>query len=157
MKGRHHASNKPFLPLIAVRFPLGVILAIAASAIVHPCLAQSAEKWDPAGRAALAFTGRVVFSPSRVTFDNGKSLPLETAGSTRFATDMGTTVSANVYRVTKPDAVPPYGGNRLCGGKKLRSFLYGAATYRTVTWPNGAIHRSQLRRRLAGRLRALCL
>jgi hypothetical protein len=110
-----------------------MILAIAASAIAHPCLAQSAEKWDPAGRAAGAFTGRVVFSPSRITFESGKSLPLAAAGSTRFATDMGTSVSANVYKVTKPDALPPYGGNPLCDGKRWRSFLYGAARDRGVT------------------------
>jgi hypothetical protein len=85
-----------------------MILAIAASVIAYPCLAQSAEKWDPAGRAAAATTGRVVFSPSRITYENGKSLPLAAAGSTRFATDMGTTVSADVYRVIKPDALPPY-------------------------------------------------
>jgi hypothetical protein len=46
-------------------------------------------KWDPAGRAALAVTGRGVFSPSRVTFDSGKSLPLVAAGSNRFATPNG--------------------------------------------------------------------
>jgi hypothetical protein len=105
------------------RLLLALILSSDAFAGQPSAQPRSPETWDPAGRAAEAFTGQIVFSPTRITFASGKSLPLAAAGTTRFATDMGTTVTAEVYRVTTPEAVPPYGGNTLCDGKKVAFFL----------------------------------
>lgn len=114
---------------IRPRFRLGVTLWRWLFAAVGLCLAQSAlaqigplEKWDPAGRAASTL-GEITFSPSRITFASGKSLPLVHAGSMPFATDMGITVTAEIYRVLKPEALPPYEGNQLCDGKRVTFLL----------------------------------
>lgn len=105
---------------------LALILSVLPSGGHALAQSQYPEKWDPAGRAAEAFTGTMTFSRSRITFASGKSLPLAPAGTTSFRTDMGTTVTANVYKVIKPEAVPPYGGNRLCDGKKIEFILVWA-------------------------------
>lgn len=93
-----------------------------AAAVLTPASAQ-AERWEPAGSTAEALTGTVKFSPSRITFQNGKSLALSQAGTTRFTNDMNKTVSANVYKVVVPEDPALVSGNKLCGGKKVAYLL----------------------------------
>ena len=83
-----------------------------------PALAASPEQWEAVSTTASSITGNVRFSPDRITFQNGKSLPLEPAGVVpQFGEAMGT-VSATLYRVTKPDDPALLQGTRLCGGKE---------------------------------------
>ena len=57
-----------------------------------------------------------MFSPDRITFGNGKSLPLATAGAApRF--DWSGKKTATLYTVTAPDDPVLLHGNRLCGGR----------------------------------------
>ena len=97
-----------------------IALAAALAAVTVPA---HAENWEPSGRASGAFTGKITFTPTRIAFQSGASLPLAAAGTTRLKTDMDITVTANVYKVTAPAALPPYGGNTLCDGKKVAFIL----------------------------------
>ena len=87
------------------------LLAIAA----FPALAAAPEPWEAVSTTALAITGNVRVSPDRITFQNGKSLPLAAAGIVpQFREAMGTT-SAALYRVIAPADPVLLRGNRLCG------------------------------------------
>jgi hypothetical protein len=93
---------------------LSLVLVLSARS---PALAASPEQWEAVSTTALSITGNIRFSPDRITFQNGKFLPLEPAGVVpQFGEAMGT-VSATPYRVTKPDDPVLLHGNRLCGGK----------------------------------------
>ena len=53
---------------------------------------------------AISITGDVTFAPDRITFGNGKSLPLAPAGSVPgFKGDDGKQVNATLFSVTAPD------------------------------------------------------
>jgi hypothetical protein len=54
-------------------------LCVALSVLTATATAQTApapEPWTPISRMAQTITGRVTFTPSEITFQNGKSLPL---------------------------------------------------------------------------------
>ncbi|MFL5266200.1 MAG: hypothetical protein ACJ8AH_06300 [Stellaceae bacterium] len=77
--------------------------------------APPGDHWEAVSTTAIAITGDVTFSPGRITFGNGKSLPLAPAGAMpEFGAPMGT-VSATLYRVTSPADPVLLHGNRLCG------------------------------------------
>ena len=76
------------------------------------------ETWTPIGRMAQTDTGRVTFSPSEITFQNGKSLPLARGGQMLFRSEAKKKkVMVDLYRVTPPDDLVLENGNRLCKGK----------------------------------------
>jgi hypothetical protein len=81
----------------------------------QPAASGRVEKWDPYDHATIAILGRVTFSPTRITFEGGKSLPLQAEGTMPFATDTGDHVTAQVFRVTRPTAFTPASGNGVCG------------------------------------------
>jgi hypothetical protein len=64
----------------------------------------------------MAITGDVTFSPDRITFENGRSLPLAFAGETPAFQAYGQTVKASLFRIPRPDDPVLLGGSRLCGG-----------------------------------------
>jgi hypothetical protein len=63
-----------------------VMFLVALTGLTATALAQTAapENWTPIGRMAQTITGRVMFTPSEITFQNGKSLPLARGGQMLF-------------------------------------------------------------------------
>jgi hypothetical protein len=62
-------------------------LCLALSGLTATATAQTtsvSENWTPIGRPAQTITGRVTFTPSEITFQNGKSLPLARGGQMLF-------------------------------------------------------------------------
>jgi hypothetical protein len=75
------------------------------------------ESWTPISRNAQAITGRVTFTPTQITFQNGKSLPLVPGGQMLFRPEpKKQKVMADLYRVTSPDDPVLENGNMLCKG-----------------------------------------
>lgn len=87
-------------------------------AVAQGMALTSEEHWDPYSRTASAITGKVIFTPSRVTFENGKSLKLMRIGTLPQFASMYGKRAAILYKVTKPDDPVLLQGNRLCGGPK---------------------------------------
>ena len=97
------------LPALALTALLAQLSAWAASA---------GEQWTAYSKTALSITGDVTLASDRITFGNGKSLPLAPAGDVAgFKGDDGKPVNATLYRVTAPDDPLLLNGNRLCGGR----------------------------------------
>lgn len=78
--------------------------------------AQAPEHWSAYSHTAEAFTGDVTFTPQRITFSNGKSLPLAPAGAIPGYETFAGKVTAQKYRVTTPANPALLNGNRLCSG-----------------------------------------
>jgi hypothetical protein len=76
--------------------------------------APAGEKWMAVSTTALAITGDVTFSPDRIAFGNGKSLPLAPAGAAP-GFDWSGKKTATLYRVTAPADPVLLHGNHLCG------------------------------------------
>jgi hypothetical protein len=100
--------------LSSVSFLSGLTLTAAAQTASAP------ETWTPITRAAQAITGRVTFTPSEITFQNGKSLQLTGAGQMLFRSEpKQKKVMADLYRVTSPDDPVLQNGNKLCKGRPI--------------------------------------
>jgi hypothetical protein len=91
---------------------VGVACVAAAFA---PRVSAAEERWEATSRTAMAITGNVTFSPTKVTFQNGKSLSLEAAGNLADLDTGGTRGPAVVYRVIHPENPVLLNGNTLCG------------------------------------------
>lgn len=75
--------------------------------------ASVAENWTPVSRNAQSATGRVSFTQTSITLQNGKSLPLAPGGQMLFRPEpKKRKVMADLYRITAPDDAVP-----LCRGK----------------------------------------
>jgi hypothetical protein len=99
-----------------------VMFLVALTGLTATALAQTAapENWTPIGRMAQTITGRVMFTPSEITFQNGKSLPLARGGQMLFRPEpKQKKVLADLYRVTSPDDPVLENGNKLCKGKPI--------------------------------------
>src|ERR1700760_546006 len=84
--------------------------AMIATAAAQP----AAETWMPASRTAQMLTGRVTFTPTELTFQNGKSLPLAGNGQMLFRPEpKAKKVLADLYKVTSPESMTLEGGNSL--------------------------------------------
>jgi hypothetical protein len=97
-------------------------LCFALSGLTTTAIAQTAapEDWTPIGRMAQTTTGRVAFTPSKITFQNGKSLPLAGGGQMLFRSEpKKRKVMADLYKVTSPDDPALENGNKLCKGKPI--------------------------------------
>ena len=96
-------------------------LCFALSGLTATAIAQTTpapETWSPIGRMAQTITGRVTFTPSEITFQNGKSLPLVRGGQMLFRPEAKKRkVMADLYKVTSPDDPVLQNGNKLCKGK----------------------------------------
>jgi hypothetical protein len=100
---------------MAVCFALSGLAATAAAQT-----APGPETWMPIGRMAQTITGRVTFTPSEITFQNGKSLPLTRGGQMLFRPEAKKRkVMADLYKVTSPDDPTFENGNKLCKGKPV--------------------------------------
>jgi hypothetical protein len=78
------------------------------------------EVWTPISRATQAVTGRVTFTATRLTFQNGASLTLVSGGQMLFRPEpKKKVVMADLYRVTPPDDPVLENGNKLCKGKPV--------------------------------------
>ena len=79
--------------------------------------APESEIWTPTSRTAQSITGRVTFTPTQITFQNGKSLPLVPGGQILFRPEpKKKPVMADLYKVTSPDDPVLENGNKLCKG-----------------------------------------
>jgi hypothetical protein len=92
---------------------LALTLLLAVSC---PWAAAAGEHWEAVSTTAMSITGDVTFSPDRITFGNGKSLPLAAAG-TAPNFDWSGKKTTTLFKVTAPDDPVLLHGNRLCGGK----------------------------------------
>ena len=101
-----------------------VLRALASTALLANASAWAApasEPWKAYSMTAISITGDVTFAPDKITFGNGKSLPLAPAGSVPgFKGDDGKQVNATLFRVTAPDDPVLLSGQRLCGGQTPR-------------------------------------
>ena len=100
-----------------------LLLAFAVSSFSATAVAQTAtvsESWAPVGHLAQTTTGRVTFSPTEITFQNGKSLPLTQGAQMLFRPEVkGKKVTADLFRVTQPDDPVLENGSKLCRGKPV--------------------------------------
>ena len=98
-------------------------LCLALSGLTATAIAQTtpaSETWSPVGRMTQTITGHVTFSPSVITFQNGRSLPLAPGGQMLFRSEpKKKKVMVDLYRVTPPDDPVLENGNRLCKGKSV--------------------------------------
>jgi hypothetical protein len=103
----------------------GTALCLGLSAFVTTAAAQTTpETWIPANRPAQAITGRVTFTPTELTFQNGKSLPLARSGQMLFRPEpKAKKVMADLYKVTAPESPVLENGNSLCKSKPVAWLL----------------------------------
>jgi hypothetical protein len=98
-------------------------LCFALSGLTATATAQTVpapETWTAIGRVTQTITGRVTFTPSEITFQNGKSLPLTRGGQMLFRPEpKRKRVMADLYKVTSPDDPALENGNKLCKGKPV--------------------------------------
>jgi hypothetical protein len=97
-------------------------LCLALSGLAATAAAQTApapETWTLISHTAQAITGRVTFTPTEITFQNGQSLPLARGGQMLFSPAEGKKVMADLYRVTPPDDPVLENGSKLCKGKPI--------------------------------------
>jgi len=100
---------------VRVVLPALASMAVLASASVWGASAD--ERWTAYSKTAISITGDVTFSPGRITFGNGRYLPLAPAGSIPRYNALGKSVTAGLFRVTAPSDPVLLHGNRLCGGR----------------------------------------
>jgi hypothetical protein len=98
------------------------------SVIVLACFllhtpASPPEHWTAYSRTADAFTGDVTFTPNRITFANGASLPIEPAGTLPGYKTFAKQVESRLFRVTAPAAPVLHHGNRLCEGDPVTDLV----------------------------------
>jgi hypothetical protein len=103
--------------------PAALLVALAAAL---PAPALAAEHWAALSKTAQSITGDVTFTPQRITFQNGQSLPLVLVGAVPGFQEMGATVTVTLYRVTAPADPKLLRGNRLCGGAEAVPATYVA-------------------------------
>ena len=116
-------SRDGYRPMAAHDIPLYLVFSLSAvTATAQP--ASMSENWNPISRPAKTITGHVTFSPSEITFQNGKSLPLASGGEMLFRSQAKKRkVMADLYRATAPDDPVLENGNRLCKGKPVADLL----------------------------------
>lgn len=95
-----------------------LLLALAGvlPALGPSIAADAPERWAATSTTALSVTGNVTFAPDKITFQNGRSLPLSLVGHVAGFKGMGEAVEATLYRVTAPADPRLENGNHLCGG-----------------------------------------
>jgi hypothetical protein len=95
-------------------------LAFCAPGVAAVAQIAGMPDWAPIGRAAQLVTGRVSFTSTKITFQNGTSLVLTPGGQMLFRPEpKKKKVMADLYRVTPPGDPVLENGNRLCKGKPV--------------------------------------
>ena len=100
---------------VRVGLPALASMAVLAGASVWGASAD--ERWTAYSKTAISITGDVTFSPGRITFGNGKYLPLAPAGTIPRYNALGKSVTASLFRVTESADPVLLHNNRLCGGR----------------------------------------
>jgi hypothetical protein len=101
-----------------------VCIGLVAMAAIPAAAQPAPEIWAPASRPAQAVTGKVTFTPTEITFQNGKSLLLARNGQMLFRPEAkAKKVLADLYKVTAPDSPVLENGNSLCKGKPVAYLL----------------------------------
>ena len=78
------------------------------------------EVWTPINHTAQVVTGRVTFTATRLTFQNGASLTLVPGGQMLFRPEpKKKKLRADLYRITPPDDPVLENGSKLCKGKPV--------------------------------------
>ena len=103
--------------------PQVVALCVVAAAAAAQPSTPAAETWVPANRTAQTITGRVTFDPTRITFQNGKSLSLAASGQMIFRPEKRQKVQTDLYRVIQPEDPTLENGNTICQGKNVAYLL----------------------------------
>ena len=84
-----------------------IALCLALCGPIATEIAQAApasENWTPTSRNAQTITGRVTFTPTQISFQNGTSLPLAPGGQMLFRPEpKKKKVMADLYKVASPD------------------------------------------------------
>jgi hypothetical protein len=95
-------------------------LCLVLSGITAATAQTAPENWKPVNSTAKSITGRVTFTPSEITFQNGKSLSLARGGQMLFRPEAKQKkVMADLYRVTSSDDPALENGRTLCKGKPV--------------------------------------
>lgn len=94
--------------LYGILTTLGIVFVVVPARAADPV-----ETWTPTSNNAESL-GRIRFSPTRITLQNGASMQIVASGMVPFKTDIGPTVRATVYRVTQQDDPRRPGKAGLC-------------------------------------------
>ena len=139
-------------------------LCFALSALAATATAQtvpSSETWSPISHTARTITGRVTFTPTEITFQNGKSLPLARGGQMLFRPEAKKKkVMADLYKVTSQGDPVLQNGNTLCKGNPIACLIvWKSEKAGKEADPRyfGAFLRAETQRRFGRRLRTLHL
>ena len=138
-----------------------MVVCVAISGLTAVAIAQTVpapETWTPIGRPALTVTGRVIFTPTEISFQNGKSLPLARGGQMLLRPEAKKKkLMVDLYKVASPDDPVLENGNKLCK-VKLVAYLIVWKSDKTGNRPTahfGAFLGAEAHCRLARRLRAV--
>jgi hypothetical protein len=92
-------------------------VVLAATLLAKPALARGwSEHWSATSNTATSITGDVTLRSNAIVFADGKSLPFKKLENVSFTDDLGKTVPATIYQITKPADPVLLRGNRICGG-----------------------------------------
>jgi hypothetical protein len=94
---------------------VALALGVCISASAAPAQ-KAAAHWEALTSTALAITGDILLSESRITFENGASLELAYVGIVPdVVPDLPKGTLARIYRVVHPQVLVLLHRNRLCG------------------------------------------
>ena len=92
---------------------IAILIAGLSSGVAFA--APKAERWSATSSTAMAITGDITLSPTRLIMARGVTLPLKVDSDTKaFWTSSGNQ-AARILRVTKPADPKLLHGNTLCG------------------------------------------
>lgn len=92
----------PVIAAMKKKYLAACVLSCVPVALVH------AAAWEPVSNTAMSITGKIDLAQDRVTFENGRQMPLEKVASRK---------DGDVYRVLDNATKPLLGGNTLCGDR----------------------------------------
>ena len=91
------------------------VITVALLASTSVAAAPRTERWSATSRTAMAITGDITLSPTKLVMARRAVLPLKVDSDTKtFATNTGNQ-AARILRVTKPANPKLLNGNSLCG------------------------------------------
>lgn len=95
--------------------PAAALTALGGPAAQPAPAPGSATRWTARSHTALAITGDITFSPTKIVFGRGRSIDLQYVGPVTIPDFVGGKASAELYRVTSNTNPVLIGGNYLCG------------------------------------------
>lgn len=114
-----------------MRLTTTAAIIVALSAITVSA-APATERWSATSSTAMAITGDISLSPTRLVMAGGKVLPLKVdSNPKRFTTPDGNQ-AARLLRVTRPANPTLLNGNTLCGTPVRWIAVYRSTTGRDL-------------------------